>query len=349
MYSLHVGEHADRVRGAFMGVMIGDARGLPYEMKSPEKVRAMRALAPLNGFLNPSEHRKDAARCGLGVGSASDDWLLTAAVAESIIRTNVVCVHDLARAHVAALENYPFGSGKTTLRGVGQLAEWFASKGATGREPGVWPSHHEGEGGGNGVAMKVMPIALWAALSGNKPLLSSYIRDLAGLTHSVPNAAMAAYTVANVYGLLLDLPAKTSWREILTCEEMIRASENVEDTCFPRPIGNRFMRHYRRLADPGVLDDVVRLREAVGTGCLAIESVVFALGVFIRHPRDFAAAVEEAIDAGGDTDTTASIVGGLVGANVGLSGIPESWVLPAFQPAIALADRFCHLDPEFRG
>lgn len=45
----------------------------------------------------------------------------------------------------------------------------------------------------------------------------------------------------------------------------------------------------------------------------------------MRHQTDYAAAVEDVIRCGGDADTTAAIVGGIVGAAVGIEGIPKGW------------------------
>lgn len=50
-----------------------------------------------------------------------------------------------------------------------------------------------------------------------------------------------------------------------------------------------------------------------------------ALSVCARHGDDFRQAVLEAIGLGGDTDTVAAIVGGIIGARVGEGGIPAEW------------------------
>ncbi len=57
-----------------------------------------------------------------------------------------------------------------------------------------------------------------------------------------------------------------------------------------------------------------------------VDTVSFALAAWKRHPRDYRAAVLEAVQAGGDTDTVAAIVGGIVGAAVGKEGIPRAWL-----------------------
>lgn len=56
------------------------------------------------------------------------------------------------------------------------------------------------------------------------------------------------------------------------------------------------------------------------------ETVPVALHAWLRHPTDFGAGVTATISAGGDADTTAAIVGGLIGAGTGPAGIPEPLV-----------------------
>jgi ADP-ribosylglycohydrolase len=60
-----------------------------------------------------------------------------------------------------------------------------------------------------------------------------------------------------------------------------------------------------------------------------------------RH-EDFAEAVLEAVNLGGDADTTAAVVGGLAGLRCGLSGIPRTWItcLPRRVAVLDLAERF---------
>ena len=45
-----------------------------------------------------------------------------------------------------------------------------------------------------------------------------------------------------------------------------------------------------------------------------------------RHQDDYRAGMEEILAAGGDTDTTAAIVGAIIGAGVGRQGIPGEWL-----------------------
>jgi ADP-ribosylglycohydrolase len=57
-----------------------------------------------------------------------------------------------------------------------------------------------------------------------------------------------------------------------------------------------------------------------------LQTVPVAIYCWLCHPLDFRAATEDVVLLGGDTDTTAAIVGALVGASVGTEGIPADWL-----------------------
>lgn len=63
-----------------------------------------------------------------------------------------------------------------------------------------------------------------------------------------------------------------------------------------------------------------------------VHTVEAALALTARHPDDLRAAVIETVALGGDTDTVAAIVGGLVGARVGRDGIPTDWLAGLIEP-----------------
>ena len=50
------------------------------------------------------------------------------------------------------------------------------------------------------------------------------------------------------------------------------------------------------------------------------------LQIVLRHNGNYEEAISEAVRCGGDTDTVAAIIGGIVGANVGKKGVPQDWL-----------------------
>jgi ADP-ribosylglycohydrolase len=47
---------------------------------------------------------------------------------------------------------------------------------------------------------------------------------------------------------------------------------------------------------------------------------------WLTYPEDYENGIKEIIKLGGDTDTTAAILGGIIGAKVGKKGIPKNWL-----------------------
>jgi ADP-ribosylglycohydrolase len=58
----------------------------------------------------------------------------------------------------------------------------------------------------------------------------------------------------------------------------------------------------------------------------APDTVPFCLWVAAKHLTDFTAGFWDTALAGGDIDTTCAIVGGIIGARVGVEGIPAEWL-----------------------
>ena len=61
-------------------------------------------------------------------------------------------------------------------------------------------------------------------------------------------------------------------------------------------------------------------------GWAAHEAIAAAVYVFTRHPDDPRAAILEGANTPGDSDSIATLAGGLVGARCGVDALPAEWV-----------------------
>jgi ADP-ribosylglycohydrolase len=61
-------------------------------------------------------------------------------------------------------------------------------------------------------------------------------------------------------------------------------------------------------------------------GWAAHEAIAAAVYTFARHPDDPRAAMLEAANTPGDSDSLATLAGALTGCRAGLGAIPEEWV-----------------------
>lgn len=63
-----------------------------------------------------------------------------------------------------------------------------------------------------------------------------------------------------------------------------------------------------------------------GVGGYIYHTVLAVIHVWLRYQDNYEKAVQEIIKAGGDTDTSAAILGAIIGAKVGEKGIPKGWI-----------------------
>lgn len=300
-----------------LGIQIGDAMGMPVEIMTPEEILAATDGKGVQGFIDPVQRRIHDTM-DLKAGDTTDDWQLTRIVAESLIAMGGYDQQHQALMHIKAYEESQFGWGGTTTKGIESLIE--------GRDPSLpLPAPKPGTGCGNGVAMKIAPIALYVTArckTAAKVPLRSIVMEHGKLTHPDVRASIAAYALAFGISHVLTNPLIKAggWTMDRTRESfMSTLIEEIVDVerHLGLPQGSPDAVSRKLILASQLLKDPEGLREQVGTGCISIESVPFALATFARHFGSFKDGVLEAVNAGGDTDTIASMVGALIGANGG--------------------------------
>lgn len=183
--------------------------------------------------------------------------------------------------------------------------------------------------GGNGAAMRVAPLGAYFA--GNLDRAAAQAALSAEVTHRHPEAIVGAMAVAVAAGHA----AATRGRDCAP-EELLAVVE-------PYLVEGRTasgVRRARRLLGRSVAEAAYELGN--GAQVSAHDTVPFTLWVAATFLDDYPAAVTACVEAGGDADTTAAIVGGIVAARTGIGtrsgvrGIPPQW-LSAREPLPAWA------------
>lgn len=315
-----------------LGVQIGDALGMPVEIMTPEEILEATGGEGVKGFIDPVQRRIHDTM-DLKAGDTTDDWQLTRVVAESLVARWHYDHRDQAIRHIIAFNDSRFGWGGTTTKGIRSLI--------AGRKPSEPPPDlGPGKGCGNGVAMKIAPIALFVAGRHGKDgrdLLRGIVLEHGKLTHPDPRAWLAAHAIAFGIWRVINFPLRNGGGRTMRDQaaEFMRAVRDeiaeVETAVHGRLEPYEEMLSWRLHRAAELLDDPVALRERVGTGCLSLESVPFSLATFARHFGSFIPGLLEAVNAGGDTDTNAAMVGALIGANGGGQSwtarcAPQVWV-----------------------
>ncbi len=279
--------------GCLIGTAIGDSLGLPYEGLSPR--RALRMFGP------PDRHRF---LCGRGM--VSDDTEQTCMVLQSLLTSGGDL--DKFQRHLAQrlrwwLARLPAGTGLATARSI--LKMWIGYRPPAS---GVFSA-------GNGPAMRS---AILGVMLPEKHLLD-YSRANATITHSDPKATWGAAAVSLAARLACEQESPDPLDYLQRLGRLLK-SEPAEEF---------LERVTQAVTSISKFPSTVRYCESMGlthgvTGYV-YHTVPVALQAWLRYPLDYRSAMQDIIACGGDADTTAAIVGGLVGASVGPAGIPDEW------------------------
>ncbi len=301
-----------------LGVAIGDALGLARENLPRRVALKMYGRRPLSYRLVP------------GRGIYSDDTQLMLLSAQALLQSRSDS-KSFRRLFQKRLRWYalslPVGIGKATL--ISSLKCWLAGfKVSTGVQLA-----------GNGAATRAIFAAL--ATNGTGHRLSRWIDETTRLTHTHPLAIDGCQVLAALADFgSTNKPDKFDSQVAL--RKAISASSSVEiksklEALIP------FLEQGR---SPSAVARHFNWHTSIDG--FIVPTTVMAAFCWLRYPADFRRAVESSITLGGDSDSVGAIVGGLVGAHVGVKALPKELVekLSGFPHDCAwiekLAERFSH-------
>jgi ADP-ribosyl-[dinitrogen reductase] hydrolase len=296
---------------AIWGALVGDACGATLEgAYRPTTEDVDRALTLPGGGC----HR-------VGPGQITDDGELTIALHRAMLyRGTTFPLEAVAAAYAAWYESTPFDMGRTCSMAFERLSEWVQE----GSDPltledalrTIDEYSHTSEA--NGAMMRATPMAVWWAahpLSSPDETALHAAADAqqdASLSHPSPVARRA--NALYVYALTLLLLGRTPSEVAQRLDEMPLAKgedAEMEADAVIRGWIQESKREWSTLADAHAAMGHVR------------HGWVMALW-FLRHPEiTFREAMRLTLSKGGDTDTNAAIVGGMVAC---YQSIPEEMV-----------------------
>ncbi len=73
------------------------------------------------------------------------------------------------------------------------------------------------------------------------------------------------------------------------------------------------------------MNDIDAIRE-LGEGWVAEETLAIAIYCSLKYSNSFDKAIIAAVNHGGDSDSTGAVTGNIMGAYLGLQGIPEKYI-----------------------
>ncbi|SET29045.1 ADP-ribosylglycohydrolase [Natronincola peptidivorans] len=315
-------EYRDKIKGAMISLALGDAYGSYLEGLLPKEVEH------INNFLKGDKYAASL--------NITDDTEMTIMLSESLIIHQSFSPEDIANRFIRQRITHMGNSTKEFVVNYrDRKIEWYKS-GA--------------ESAGNGAAMRCAPIAL--INYGDFTSLKLMAGIQAVITHMDQMAIASSIAHSTGIAYLANIPPfglkeKEDLLSFVTaCGKSIKGIETqVYRTRKNSQIANLYTRISIDLMEAIEKDlSVEEVREKWGSGAYVLESLPFALFVFLKSPNDYEKILKQCLLVN-DTDTVASIALTLAGAYLGFNNIPKGYInkLKNLEEMMALSDRLFEL------
>jgi ADP-ribosylglycohydrolase len=277
----------DRVVGCVLGLTLGDALGAPFEGLRASRIPRPIPVLELPWGTYPS-------------GTTTDDTALARNLVRSMVARGGFDPDDLIGRHLEWFAKDRRGIGSTTRRVLQRLFDGERPEEAA---KAVWEERGPEVSSGNGSVMYCAPLG--AAYANRPERLLDLAPEMSALTHydGRCRTAVLAVTLAAA-ALVRGEPATAAVRRALDAVLDREGGEELEYLVgavgVTRPVDG---------PDMGF---------CLFTAAVGLQSVTGA--------GPFEEGLLRAIALGGDTDTNGAVAGGLLGAAVGIDGLPAGWL-----------------------
>ncbi len=305
----------DAAIGCLLGALVGDAAGATLEFlgRQPTQKEVNRAMMMPGGGI-----------WQVAPGQITDDGELTLCLAQALAQSQSFEIETVAQNYARWVASKPFDIGSTTASSLGSYSQsrWQEVLEQEGYAAVMTQAAAQRcmKSKANGSLMRISPLGIWGYQFSNEEL-ARFAQQDSRLSH--PNLsccyAVACYTIA-IASLIREpgdrkkaFDSAKSWLEL-----QAKRVQNKEFAC-----------------NQGQEEVLSWLQDAENNLNIGYHPhagfVKIAFTHAFRHlllGSDYVEAIGETLSGGGDTDTNACIVGGLIGAACGAKEIPEEMTQP---------------------
>ena len=320
-----------RAYGAFAGLALGDALGMPTQAMSPEQIRAV--YGRVTGLVDGDDSQPYAP--GMPAGSVTDDTEQALLIASLLVRGGgsssghvALDAGDFSHA-LLAWEDSMIERGSLDLLGP-------STKAALERvRAGEDPLTVGGLGTTNGAAMRVTPIGI-AVSTADPEVFADAVWSSCQVTHATRQGFQSAALVAAAVSLALDWPEASASDMTTLLWKVVSYVESLPErgAWTPDPDVVAATRRAIQLVANPASSSLECLVEQIGTSVASAHAIPMAFALLARDPSP--RALLDAANLGGDTDTIGAIAGAILGSVLGVA---------AFDPAmLTQVELTSHLD-----
>lgn len=341
--SVFIPTQIEKCKGAMLAAAIGDALGWPNELRSKNRIKKPKVndhfVEWTRSSSNPRWHDER-----ILAGEYSDDTQMILSVARSIIAGG--WEDFFAKKELPFWLNYERGGGSALLKAAKAYKEGISP----------WQSKYCKDyfnAGGNGAAMRILPhVISFAKCPDTTRLMANVIKDTL-ITHGHPRAFLGATCYAYALDYLLRKESVLEYGELVSVlidrqgdwgtfpdTDVLGKWFSIEQQQFAYDFVEEWKNTQARLVgklefigdslkkglimdDKTVLTELECFGKANGAGDVAALAAIYLASKYANNPS--LGIKISAFSFGADTDTIASMTGGLLGMLSGTNWIPTEW------------------------
>jgi ADP-ribosyl-[dinitrogen reductase] hydrolase len=301
-----------KVLAGLMGLCVGDALGVPVEFLTREELTQQ----PVTDMNSPSVWNQLP-------GTWSDDSSLTFCLADSLC-------NGFSLQEIADFFCQWYYEQKWTARGkvfdIGITTQMAMEKLRKGVAP-LQAGDTVERSNGNGSLMRTLPLAYYHK-SLDFPTILERVHQVSCITHAHLRSQMACGIYISIAIALLE-----------GCTPQVAYQQGLDriELVYQKDPYRQQMSHFERVFSRKIATLPI---DNINSEGYVIDTLEASLWCFL-NTASYAEAVLIAVNLGEDTDTTATVTGGLAGIYYGFGNIPKEWIntIARKEDIVALANR----------
>jgi ADP-ribosylglycohydrolase len=324
----------EKYTGCLMGGAIGDALGAPIEFKSLTEIREAYGQTGVSGYVEYED----------GTGEYTDDTQMTLFTAEALLRAYHRAMLKGVEgalttiAHQSYLRWLHTQNGCVTAADRVEQADDAEEKGWLIRQPSLYRRRAPGNtcisalssgragtierrinnSKGCGTIMRIAPVGLM--YDGDHDKAFEVACKLSAITHGHPTGYLSAgFLAAVIADLAVGIELETAIGSALS---ILKERPGHRETMDAVESAKDLAEEIRRKEEPLSAETMERL----GGGWVAEEALSLSIFASLTFKDYFAEGVLFSVNHGGDSDSTGSITGNILGLIHGIDRIPQEWV-----------------------
>lgn len=199
--------------------------------------------------------------------------------------------------------------------------------------------HPKNNSKGCGGVMRIAPLALNYQMEID--MLDMEAAQIAAITHGHSLGYMPAAVLCHIINRIV-FPGEKK----MTLREIVVEAKETAEKIFE---GDKHLKELTDIIDRAIVfsendfDDLENIK-ALGQGWVAEETLAIAIYCSLRYSDNFSSGIIAAVNHSGDSDSTGSVTGNILGALIGYEAMEDKWKkdLECADIILEMADDLCH-------